>query len=314
MNDAGVIILCPGQGAQIVGMAQKWAEQSSAAKAVFDEADKVLGDTLGATLSELCFNGPKESLDKTNVSQPAIYTAGVASLRGVEQRDGKLNAIAAGGLSLGEYTALHIAGVFDFATGLKLVAERGRLMQDAAEKSKGGMVALTGNADEETVVKLCDEARGGGVLVPANYNSSMQVVASGSIDACERLVELAGSSGLKATPLAVAGAFHSPLMQPAADRMGEVLSSIPFQSPNIPVWSNVTGQKHEENPELLKRRLVEQVVSPVRWHQQCLDMRDNLGAVGTDAVQWIELSPQSTLRGLMKRIDRELKVTSYDEP
>lgn len=312
MSSAGVIVLCPGQGAQVAGMGKAWAEQSSAAKAVFDEADRVLGDTLGARLSELCFNGPKDALDKTNVSQPAIYTTSVASYRGVEQRDGTMNIIATAGLSLGEYTAMHLAGVFDFATGLKLVAERGRLMQEAAEQSKGGMVALTGEADEATVVKLCDEARGDGVLVPANYNSSMQIVASGSLDACERLVGVAGAAGLKATPLAVAGAFHSPLMQPAADRMGEVLGTIAFQKPNKAVWSNVTGQKHAENPELLKARLVEQIVQPVRWHQLCMDLRRSIGS--DEALQWIEVSPQTTLRGLMKRIDRDIKVISYDQP
>jgi len=338
MTDTSVVVLCPGQGAQIAGMGTAWAERFDAARAVFDEADAVLGDSLGSPLSALCFDGPQETLDRTNVSQPAIYTASVACFRGLEQRDGAVNIAATAGLSLGEYTALHLADVFSFADGLKLVAARGRLMQDAAERGEGGMVALSGNVDEATVEQLCDECRGDDVLVPANFNSSMQVVVSGSKSACQRAEAKAGDYGLKATALPVAGAFHSPLMEPAAEAMRTILRETPLAAPSVPVWSNVTGKQHGNgqngaDSELLAERLVQQIVSPVRWHQLCLDLADfgktprggSGGNSGGDsggggsteaaaAVQWIELGPRATLRGLMKRIDRTIKVTSHEEP
>lgn len=317
MSNASVVVLCPGQGAQTVGMGRAWADQFSAAKAVFDEADSVLGDALGAPLSMLCFDGPQDTLDRTDVSQPAIYATSVACFRGLEQRDGAMNIAATAGLSLGEYTALHLAGVFSFAEGLRLVAARGRLMQDAAEQSSGGMVALTGNVDEYAVEQLCAACRGDDVLVPANFNSSMQVVVSGSAGACERAAAKAPDMGLKATPLPVAGAFHSPLMEPAAEQMRTILEHAGFSAPNVPVWSNVTGKRHENGgnggkAELLAQRLVEQIIRPVRWHQLCLDLKDSIGT--GPAVEWIELSPRTTLRGLMKRIDRDIRVTSHDEP
>jgi [acyl-carrier-protein] S-malonyltransferase len=302
------VILCPGQGAQAAGMGRKWSEASAAAKAVFDEADRVLGNSLAHSLSELCFNGPAERLNQTDVSQPAIYACSVASCRGLIEQ-GVFHAIhQAAGLSLGEYTALHLAGVFDFATGLQLVAKRGRLMQDAALASKGGMVALIG-ADEAQAQQVCDQASQDEVLVCANFNAPGQIVLSGHATACNRAVEVASQLGLKATSLVVAGAFHSPLMQPAADQMGDVLKTVSFQNPNITVWSNVTAKPHESgNLELLKQRLVEQIVRPVQWSQSCQAM----AALGQ--FDYHELAPGGVLRGLMRRIDRNIKVNSHDEP
>ena len=343
-----VILLCPGQGAQTVGMGKAWRGASPAAAAVFEEADAVLGDSLGAPLSRLCFEGPAERLNCTDASQPAIYTCSIACYRALVQRGGEMAIRAAAGLSLGEYSALHIAGVFDFAAGLKLVALRGRLMQEACDASRGGMVALIG-ADEPQAQAVCDRATGafdfgegltravrgqavaqegarpgriasvavaegeatgrGGVLVPANYNAPGQIVLSGSAEACERAVTIAEEMNLPAKPLTVAGAFHSPLMQPAADRMAEALAGVAFQSPNIDVWSNVTARPHDaQDTELLKRRLVEQIVSPVKWAQSCL----GLPADGT--IELHELAPGAVLRGLMRRIDKKKKVTSHDEP
>src|SRR4029453_11245107 len=139
-----VVILCPGQGAQAIGMGKAWCQTSAAARAAFDEADRALGSSLEAPLSEICFAGPSARLNQTDVSQPAIYVCSVASFRAIREADTQLDPVAAAGLSLGEYTALHLAGVFSFSDGLKLVAERGRLMQKAAEASRGGMVALIG--------------------------------------------------------------------------------------------------------------------------------------------------------------------------
>ncbi|HYD00560.1 MAG TPA: ACP S-malonyltransferase, partial [Phycisphaerales bacterium] len=250
------VILCPGQGAQAVGMGKAWHDTSAEARAVFAEADRALQGRLpdGAKLSELCFNGPVEVLNRTDVSQPAIYTCSVAAWRGMLARWGAANAVETGvaataGLSLGEYTALHIAGVFSFLDGLELVTLRGRAMQDAAEAVASGMVALIG-ATEEQAVAVCDQARGGEVLVPANFNAPGQVVISGSKGACERSVAVATGMGLRATPLAVAGAFHSPIMAPAADRLKTALDATtmhePAEGPGGPivVVSNVTAKPH----------------------------------------------------------------------
>jgi len=308
MSANEVVVLCPGQGAQTVGMGKSWYEASGAAKAVFDEADEVLGDELGAPLSAICFGGPTERLNQTDVSQPAIFTCSVASYRGLVEREGERPVRAAGGLSLGEYTALHLAGVFSFAEGLRLVARRGKLMQEASEASVGGMVALIG-ADEGQAEVVCRRAEEDQVLVPANFNAPGQVVLSGDVAACDRAVKVAQEVELRATPLTVAGAFHSPLMQPAADRMAAFLSDIAFQKPNITVWSNVTAEPHSsEDTELLKRRLVEQMVRPVKWAQSCRGMPTD----GT--IEFHELAPGAVLRGLMRRIDRKVKVTSHDQP
>jgi [acyl-carrier-protein] S-malonyltransferase len=303
-----VIVLCPGQGAQAVGMGRAWAEGSPAAAAVFEEADAVLGDGLGAPLSTLCFEGPAERLNQTDVSQPAIYTCSVACLRGLAETADPWSITATAGLSLGEYTALHLAGVFDFATGLRLVARRGALMQEAAEASKGGMVALIG-ADDQQAETVCEKAGEGSVLVAANYNAPGQIVLSGDAGACDRAAAVAEDLGLRAAPLTVAGAFHSPLMQPAADAMAAELASVPFQNPKTPVWSNVTAEPHSaEDMELLKQRLVEQIVRPVKWSQSCQALP------GADTIELHELAPGNVLRGLMRRIDRKRRVTTHDEP
>lgn len=302
------IILCPGQGAQAAGMGRAWAEASPAARAVFADADRILGDRLGAPLTSIAFDGPAERLNATDVSQPAIFVTSVACWHGLAERGADLEPGAAAGLSLGEYTALHLAGVFDFATGLELVASRGRLMQDAAEASAGGMVALIG-ADEAQAIAVCERAAGADVLVCANFNAPGQIVLSGHAAACDRAAGLAEELGLRASILTVAGAFHSPLMQPAADRMAEVLAASTLQNPNIEVWSNVTAEPHlPDAPELLRSRLVQQIVSPVRWSQSCTAI------VARSTMTCHELAPGSVLRGLMRRIDRNRKVESHDEP
>lgn len=311
------VILCPGQGAQAVGMGKQWFDSSPAAHSIFERANHVLGESLGSKLTDLCFQGPADRLNQTDVSQPAIYTCSIACYHGINEKTGPMNVVATAGLSLGEYTALHLAGVFDFEEGLRLVAARGRLMQQAAEQSKGGMVALIG-ADDSQAQAVCDQAADGEVLVCANFNAPGQIVLSGHATACDRAIQAASVMGLRATALTVAGAFHSPLMQPAADDMASILSKSAFQAPSMPVWSNVTALPHGEGQdagpsvELLKCRLVEQIVSPVRWSQSCQSMASSTLAGST--TQWIELAPGSVLRGLMRRIDRNVKVTSHEEP
>jgi len=313
MSRPSVVLLSPGQGAQIVGMGRTWLEANVAAAQTFAAADEAVDFPDGAILSELCFNGPASVLNRTDVSQPALFATAVASYQGLLENWGGAEIYAAAGLSLGEYTALHLAGAFSFRDGLRLVATRGRLMQEAAEASEGGMVALIG-ADEEQAQQVCDAARGDDVLVCANFNAPGQVVISGSNSACLRAEKAAEDVGVKANALSVAGAFHSPLMAPAAEGMAAALKEIDFQPLNCPVWSNVTGKPHEpDNPELLKQRLVEQLTSPVRWSQGCQDLADTLGSAG-ESPEIHELAPGKVLKGLFRRIDRSLEVVSHDQP
>lgn len=300
------IILCPGQGAQVVGMARAWCDRSDQARLVFTEADAILGGSLGAPLAQLCFDGPVERLNQTDVSQPAIYVTSIACYRALGDAFFGSTAAAAG-LSLGECTALHLAGVFSFADGLRLVALCGRLMQDAAEKSNGSMVALIG-ADEAQAHEVCERAGRGRVLVPANFNAPGQIVLSGEETACADAVKVAGDLGLRATPLAVAGAFHSELMRPAAERMGEALERVSLSPPRFPVVSNVTAKPHEADPASIRRLLVQQITSPVRWSQSC----EWLG--GHVRGRYHELAPGRVLAGLMRRINRETKVVNHDQP
>jgi [acyl-carrier-protein] S-malonyltransferase len=289
---SNIHILCPGQGAQTVGMGRDLYHGSAAAKAVFDQCD----------VAAVCFDGPAERLNQTDVSQPALYVTGVASFRAaVEAGAFDTSAVAVyAGLSLGEYTALHLAGVFPFETGLHLVSQRGKFMQEAAVATPSGMVAIIGG-DEETVSKVCQEAKQGDVLVLANFNAPGQIVVSGDKAACDRAVGVAEAAGLRALPLAVAGAFHSPLMQSAADRMKVELDAVPFNKPAATVYSNVTGKPHED-VQSIKRLLVEQIVQPVRWQETMIVLAAAAGA------RFIELSPGRTLAGLVKRINRRLAV------
>ena len=291
-------ILCPGQGAQTIGMGKAAFDSSPTARELFETANRVLG----FDLSSICFSGPEERLNQTDVSQPALYTCGVASFRQAIEK-GLFDAAAVSayaGLSLGEYTALHLAGAFGFEEGLNLVAARGKYMQEAAVASPSGMVALLG-ADESAARAICEKAAGGEVLVPANFNAPGQIVLSGSIGACQRALVSAETAGFKATALKVAGAFHSPLMRSAANQMKTELEKVDFAAPRQPVYSNVTGQKHGD-VESIKRKLVEQVISPVRWEQTMQALL--AGGEG----RFVELSPGRTLAGLAKRINRRLPV------
>lgn len=320
-------ILCPGQGAQAVGMGKAWAGAHPESRAIFDRADEVLGDMLGVPLSTLCFEGPAERLNKTDAAQPAIFVTSVASWHGVcavaGNDPGSAPLAATAGLSLGEYTALHIAGAVSFEDGLRLVALRGAAMQEAAEASPSGMVALIG-ADEESASDLCAKVLGklesgdedlvehDRVLVPANFNAPGQVVISGSTKACDLAERIAGEEGLRATRLAVAGAFHSPLMTPAADRLKRALESVEFGRTRCPVMSNATGTPHGVEPDSIKTRLIEQLTGPVRWAENCAYLNEQV--IPNSGGAPFELAPGKTLAGLMRRIDKGVKVQSNDTP
>lgn len=283
-------------------MGKDFFEASPVAKETFETANGLLG----FDLATLAFNGPEERLNQTDISQPAIYVTSVASYRAA-QAAGKIDPTAVtsyAGLSLGEYTALHLAGVFGFEEGLNLVAARGRYMQEAAVNSVSGMVAIMG-ADQTAVNGLCEECANGEVLVPANYNAPGQIVVSGAKAACERVLPAAEAKGFKAVALKVAGAFHSPLMQPAADRMRAELDKVAFAKPAVTIYSNVSAQPHAD-AESIKKLLVDQIVMPVKWEQT---MQTLIGQ--SPDGRFVELAPGRTLAGLAKRISRRLPIESF---
>jgi len=292
-------ILFPGQGAQQVGMMADFAEASGAARAVFEQANALLG----FDLAEICFRGPADRLNATDVAQPALFVASVAAWRALEEGSlaAELAPAAAAGLSLGEYTALWLAGSLSFEDALRVVRARGRLMQEASEQAAGGMVSVIG-LDEPTVRALCEQARQGQeVLSPANFNCPGQIVVSGSIAACERVVPLAEQAGGRAVPLKVAGAFHSELMRGAAEGLADVLAEVEIRPPRFPVPSNVTGDYHEADPQRIRQRLVEQVTQPVRWEA-------NIRRLLADGVErFVEVGSGRVLTGLLRKIDRTAK-------
>src|SRR5436190_10968367 len=229
--------LFPGQGAQMVGMGRRLVETTTRARELFEEANAILG----YDLLQICLAGPAERLDATVYSQPALFVTSLAALEWMRANKPEIyNACpAAAGLSLGEYTALVFAEVMSFDDGLRVVQERGRAMQDASDAVASGMVSILG-LDANQIEKLCEEARAEGeVLQIANYLCPGNIVVSGHKAACERVAELATKAGaMKTIPLAVAGAFHTPLMQPAVDRLRKALNGIALQRPQIPVIFN----------------------------------------------------------------------------
>ncbi len=290
-----IAFLFPGQGAQSVGMGRALAESLPEAGRLFDRA----GEILGYDLARLCFEGPTAELDSTVHSQPALFVTSLAALESLRKQSPEVVAgcQAAAGLSLGEYTALVFAGVFDFETGLKLVQERGRAMQLAADATPSGMVSVLG-LEPAALEALCQQAGGGELLQIANYLCPGNLAVSGTKAACQRVVELAESAGaMKAVPLAIAGAFHTSIMQPAIGRLREALAGVPLAKPRITVVSNVDGLPHD-CPEEIRRLLIEQVVSPVRWENSIRYLLER----GFD--RFYEIGPGRVLRGLLRRIDR----------
>ena len=295
---SNVAFLFPGQGAQTVGMARELVTNVPAAKAMFDQATEVLG----YDLAELCISGPAESLNTTDHSQPAIFVASLAALEALRQENADLvkSCSATAGLSLGEYTALVFAGVLTFEDGLRVVQQRGLAMQAAAELTQSGMVSVVG-LETEQVESLVEQVRQEGeVLQLANYLCPGNIVVSGHSGACARIEGPASEAGARMVmPLAVAGAFHTPLMEPAVEKLTAVLENVTLHSPRIPVISNVDAQPHTD-PEEIRELLVQQVVSPVRWE-------DSINKFLTDGTEkFYEIGPGRVLRGLLKRIARKV--------
>jgi [acyl-carrier-protein] S-malonyltransferase len=295
--------LFPGQGSQYVGMGQDLSEAYPEARATFDQADKVLG----FALSDLCFNGPEEALNDTINTQPAIFVISVASLRALESSRLQAPSFVAGH-SLGEYSALVAAGAMDFAAGLQLVRERGRLMKEAGERSPGGMAAVLG-LETEVVDQVCRQAREetGGIIQVANYNSPGQIVISGDFRARDVAIELAKAEGAKrVVPLAVSIAAHSPLMECITDEFRQAVEATEFRMPTVPVVANVSAAPLE-SVQTIREELVQQLTSPVRWVESVRYM------IGQGVTEFVEIGPKDVLKKLMRRIDKSVQATSVGD-
>jgi [acyl-carrier-protein] S-malonyltransferase len=294
-------LVFPGQGAQYVGMGVELAQKFPIARNVLDDADRALG----FALSDYIANGPEADLTRTDISQPAILTVSIMAYEVLKTIVAPLQFTAAAGLSLGEYTALVAAEAVTFADALKLVRLRGQAMQAAAELVPSGMVALIG-ADEPGAQKLCAAAAEGDVLQVANLNSPGQVVISGSKAACDRAVAIAKDHGIRrAMPLPVAGAFHSKLMAPAAEKLRAALAATQFHHPKVPVFTNVHAgpvTRAQDIPMLLEMQLTE----PVRW----ADSVTNMQLAGI--TQFWELGPGKTLSGMISRTVKDVECRNLD--
>ncbi len=289
-----VAFVFAGQGAQVVGMGKDLAAKYPAAADLFREADAILG----RSLSGVAFEGPAEELVKTGNCQPALFVHGLACLAALRQELGPVQPQFSAGLSLGEFTAHAAAGTFTFADGLRLVAERGRLMQEACEKTTGGMVAMIGG-EEADVRALAAES---GIDV-ANFNSPGQIVLSGEMAGVDAAVNGAKAKGIKkAVKLNVAGAYHSRLMKPAADALAPTLASTPMQAPAFPVIANFTARPVKD-PAQVRETLAAQVTGSVRWTETVEYLVD------VEKVElFVELGPGAVIAGFVKRTRKEVPV------
>ena len=295
-----IAFLFPGQGAQTVGMAKELCDQLPAAKQLFDRATEVLG----YDLADVCFNGPVEKLNSTEISQPALYVSSMAALEKLKSESPEVyeSCQGAAGLSLGEYTAIAFAGAMSFEDGLKLVQQRGQAMQSASDETPSSMVSVLG-LDREQLEKVCDDARvDGEVLQIANLLCKGNIAVSGHLASCERLPEVAEAAGaMKSVPLAVAGAFHTPIMESAVAKLESALSEVEIGPTRIPVYSNVDALAHSQ-PDEFRQLLVKQVCGPVLWQ----DSIEKMLADGFD--EFYEVGVGRVLRSLMKRINRKTKI------
>jgi [acyl-carrier-protein] S-malonyltransferase len=297
-------LIFPGQGSQYVGMGRALYHRYPEAKAVFDEADEVLG----LELSKLCFEGPDEELHDTINTQPAILTMSLAVLQALKARHHVQEAAFAAGHSLGEYSALVASGHISPADAVHLVRERGRLMKKAGEDRPGGMAAVLG-LEAEVVDEACRQASEatGAVVRVANYNSPEQIVVSGEQEGLEKALELVRREGARrVVPLAVSIASHSPLMESAAQGLGRAVASLVFHEPNMPVVANVSARPLASAEEI-RQELVKQLVSPVQWVDSIRYMVDH------GVTTFVEIGPKDVLSKLIRRIDPGVKRTSVGD-
>lgn len=290
-----VAYVFPGQGAQFVGMGKELYESNSNAKELFDQANEILG----YRITDVMFEGTDEDLKQTKVTQPAVFLHSVITALCMEDFHPDMVA----GHSLGEFSALVAAGALRFEDGLRLVYARAMAMQKACEATPSTMAAII-KLPDETIEKICEEiCAEGGLVVPANYNSPGQVVISGSVEsvkeACAKLKE-AGAK--RALPLAVGGAFHSPLMEPARLELAEAIEAAPIVAPICPVYQNVDALPHTD-PIEIKNNLLKQLTSPVRWTQSVQNM------ISDGMTDFVECGPGEVLTGLIGRIRKTMEAS-----
>lgn len=291
----GRLALFAGQGAQFVGMGRDLAESSGKAAEMFSSASGILGFDLGKT----CFEGPIEALTASDRCQPAIFTVSAACYTIFRDRHPDVAFDGFAGLSLGEWTALWAAGVITFEDGVRILAARGKYMQEACEANPSGMASILSLAPDavERIAADC------GVFI-SNINSQSQINVSGEKEKVARAVDAAIAAGGKAITLNVAGAFHSPLMASARDRLAPVLESIKFSAPSAPVFSNATGRAHSSDPSAIKAAMLDQITGTVKWLDCILE---------SGAREFIEFGPGKVLSGLARRIDRGFKAASIQD-
>lgn len=297
--------LFPGQGAQSVGMCQKLHDENAAARDVFSEASEILG----YDLAQVCFEGPESKLSATEFSQPALFVSSMAAVAVLKQQQPEVarKAVVTAGLSLGEYTAVCFAGALDFESSVRLVQRRGQAMQAAADQVESGMSSVLG-LDAEKLQTVCDQARQDGeVLQLANLLCPGNIAVSGHKTALARLESVALEAGaMKVVPLSVAGAFHTPLMDSAVQKLKDAIAEMPFQEAKIPVVSNVDAAAHT-SPDEIRDLLARQVVNPVRWE-------DSVRKMASDGTQgFLELGAGRVLRGILRRIERKMPADGFGD-
>ena len=304
MDVSTAAILFPGQGAQDIGMGQWLCESFPIANDLFQQANEILG----YDLQTLCKDGPKERLDATEFSQPALFTVGMAAAKVLQdqQPERLANIKATAGLSLGEYTAVCFAGGLEFADALRLVQRRGQAMQAAADAVESGMASVIGMKLDD-LQAVCDQVKDDDVLRPANLLCPGNIAVSGHKTAVARLEPAVIEAGaMKFIPLTVAGAFHTSLMEPAVAALSEALAEMPIQDTQIPVYSNVDAAPHQSADEI-RSLLSRQVTQPVLWEASIRKMIDD-GIEG-----FLEAGTGRVLRGTLKRIQRKLPTDGFGD-
>jgi [acyl-carrier-protein] S-malonyltransferase len=291
----------PGQASQYVGMGKDIFEKYEIARDFYEKADEILG----FELSQISFEGPEDELKQTRITQPAIFVHSVVVYSLLAEKQFYPDLVA--GHSLGEYSALVAAGSLNFQSALKVVKLRAELMQQAGEQNPGTMAAILGLSSDD-LESICKDAAEYGVVQPANYNSPLQIVISGSEDGVQKAMELAKENGAKkVVPLVVSGAFHSPLMESAQNGLKEKLESTTFEKAKIPVYNNVTSKPVTE-PNEIKELLFKQLTFPVRWAESMQNM------INSGAEKFYEVGPKNVLKGLMRSIDRKIPVATIGTP
>ena len=295
--------LFAGQGSQYVGMGKDIYSQTSEAREVYNRANEILD----FDLSDICFNGKQEELNKTSICQPAILVTSIAILRAFKARsNGDVSCHAAAGLSLGEYTALVFTNSISFEDALQLVYKRGQFMQEACDKEKGAMASIIG-LEESRVEEICKEAKQYGEICAANYNSPEQIVISGKEEAVKRAMAIAKEKGARAViPLKVSGAFHSTLMSPASSKLAKEIEKINVSKAEIPVMTN-TNAKYISEPDDIKSSLIKQLDNPVRWSHSIQNLIDD----GIE--EFYEIGPGKVLSNLLRKIDKTKKIKNIDK-